>query len=46
LDQKRSRAIGTGKPGWEGDEVVNILREDGIQGKATCPQGLIRSHRP
>jgi hypothetical protein len=33
LDQKRSRAIGTGKPGWEGDEVVNILREDGIQGE-------------
>lgn len=35
-DQKRSRAVGTGKPGWEGDEVVNILREDGIQGKQTC----------
>ncbi|GHJ84156.1 hypothetical protein NliqN6_0558 [Naganishia liquefaciens] len=31
LDPKRSRMSGTGKPGWEGDEVVNILRENGIQ---------------
>lgn len=44
LDQKRSRAIGTGKPGWEGDEVVNILREDGIQGKQACPRALIGSN--
>lgn len=29
---KRSRAAGSGKPGWEGEEMVSILREDGIQG--------------
>lgn len=29
---KRSRAGGSGKPGWEGEEMVSILREDGIQG--------------
>lgn len=33
LDPKRPRASGNGKPGWEGDEVANILRENGIQGK-------------
>ncbi|KAJ9091266.1 hypothetical protein QFC19_009176 [Naganishia cerealis] len=27
------RAVVSGAPGWEGEEIVNILREDGIQGK-------------
>lgn len=34
VDQKRSRAAGSGKPGWEGEEMVSILREDGIQGRS------------
>lgn len=29
---RRKRAVVTGAPGWEGEEMVNILREDGIQG--------------
>ncbi|KAJ9120923.1 hypothetical protein QFC22_002858 [Naganishia vaughanmartiniae] len=29
---RRKRAVVTGAPGWEGEEVVNTLREDGIQG--------------
>lgn len=27
---KRSRGTGTGRPGWEGEEVVGVLREDGM----------------
>jgi len=41
---KRSRGTGTGRPGWEGEEVVGVLREDGMPGKlrvsgivADCP---------
>jgi hypothetical protein len=24
---------GNGRPGWEGEEIVNVLRQDGIQGE-------------
>lgn len=34
---KRSRGTGTGRPGWEGEEVVGVLREDGMPGKLRCP---------
>lgn len=30
---KRSRGTGTGRPGWEGEEVVGVLREDGMPGE-------------
>lgn len=33
---KRSRGTGTGRPGWEGEEVVGVLREDGMQGELQC----------
>ncbi len=34
---------GNGRPGWEGEEIVNVLRQDGIQGKSVvgdteCPK--------
>ncbi len=29
----RPRATASGRPGWEGDEVVSVLREDGVQGE-------------
>ena len=31
---KRSRGTGTGRPGWEGEEVVGVLREDGMPGES------------
>jgi hypothetical protein len=34
---KRSRGTGTGRPGWEGEEVVGVLREDGMPGKLSVP---------
>lgn len=29
----------TGRPGWEGEEMVNVLREDGMEGELTLTGG-------
>jgi hypothetical protein len=40
---KRSRGTGTGRPGWEGEEVVGVLREDGMPGEFCGGKNAIRA---